>query len=87
MKTVFTLSEVQAEREKARKRGTKEMIDVFLHALAIVLFDKHGMTKKEVKKLLDEIYRRFDNFYERRENLEDIKQVLKDEYDFEFIVS
>ena len=86
MKTVFTLAEVQAEREKYRKKGTKEMIDAFLHALAIVLFDKCGMEREEILKILNEIKRRFDNFYERRENLEDIKQVLKEEYDFQFVV-
>lgn len=86
MKTVYTLAEVRAREEKARKRGTKEMIDAFLHALAIVLFDKCAMEREEVGKILNEIKRRFDNFYERRENLEDIKEVLKDEYNFEFVV-
>ena len=71
------------DEQKAFRKGQKDAILFFLHISILFGADKHGWDELEIKQYIDYMSKYSEQFISGEVNLDDIKQVLKDEYDIE----
>lgn len=75
------------DEQRAYRQGEAEGIRranlFFLHVTLLFLADKHGWEEEELKQYINYMMIYSEQFISGEVNLDDIKQVLKDEYDIE----
>lgn len=78
-----TVSDVQKSYENGVKKGINDTVEYMMMVTAMYLADKRGWKEESIRKCLKYIEKTMKEITEGRIKFEDIKCMLKEEYDIE----
>ena len=79
-----TASQNKTNSQKFKERAAINATRFILVATASVLTDKYGFGKQKVQQIIKSIEDRADSINKGYINIEDLEQILLDEYDIKF---
>lgn len=73
--------------KKVQRRSFDNILDWFMTAIAVTGFDKFAMTDEEVRSFMHNVEETADSIVNNYCSVEDLKQMLKDDYNFSITLS
>lgn len=80
-----TEKDVQRAYDAGLHEGINKTVDVVMIILALYLADKRGWKQDSIERCLRYITKQSDAMSEKRVNIEEMRQALKDDYDIEIV--